>query len=545
MRDDNLENKGGHKFLAGTMILAITGILVKFLGAFFRIPLTNLIGEVGMAYYGVAYPIYSLFLVLSTTGIPVAISKMVSERVVNNNYGGAHKVFKTALLLLSAIGFLSFVICFFGAENIAKAVGNENAEYSIKAISPALLLIPLVSSFRGYFQGRQNMRPTAFSQLVEQIFRVSIGLLLSFLLIKNSLKLAAAGATFGATAGAFGALLTIGFLYYLDRKNLRKKIESFKTLYESYRHILKQIVIIAVPITIGATIMPIMMNIDTALIMNRLQATGWSQEEATALFGLLSGYCNSLIQFPQVFTMAVAISIVPAVSAAFAKKDQKDLDVNVKLGLRTMMIIGFPCSVGMFVLAKPILLLLYPMQVEGAIAAVPTFMILTIEIVFLSAVQTFTGILQGVSKMNVPVINLAISALVKTVVTYILVGIPAFNVMGAATGTVCAFMVACILDYLAVKKYIGTKFDFKFTVLKPFISSIVMGIFAYGSYQGLYIVTERNSISTLIAVAVGILVYFVMIFWTNSITREELMNIPKGDKIVKISDKMQLTKKAD
>ena len=182
MREDNLENRGGHKFLAGTMVLAVTGILVKFLGAFFRIPLTNLIGEVGMAYYGVAYPIYSLFLVLSTTGIPVAISKMVSERVVNNNYGGAHKVFKTSLMLLSIIGFISFIICFFGAEAIAKAVGNENAEYSIKAISPALLLIPLVSSFRGYFQGRQNMRPTAFSQLIEQIFRVSIGLLLSFIL---------------------------------------------------------------------------------------------------------------------------------------------------------------------------------------------------------------------------------------------------------------------------------------------------------------------------------------------------------------------------
>jgi stage V sporulation protein B len=545
MRIDNLENKNGHKFLAGTMILAITGILVKFLGAFFRIPLTNLIGEVGMAYYGVAYPIYSLFLVLSTTGIPVAISKMVSERIVNDNYGGAHKVFKTSLMLLSIIGFLSFLICFFGAEKIAIAVGNVNAEYSIKAISPALLLIPLVSSFRGYFQGRQNMRPTAFSQLIEQIFRVSIGLLLSFLLIKNSLELAAAGATFGATAGAIGALITIALIYYLDRKNLKNKINSFKTTYESYRHILKQIVVIAIPITIGATIMPIMMNIDTAIIMNRLQATGWSTQEATALFGLLSGYCNSLIQFPQVFTTAVAISIVPAVSAAFARKDKDDLDFNIKLGLRTMMIIGFPCFIGMLVLAKPILLLLYPFQIEGATAAVPTFMILTVEIVFLSGVQTFTGILQGISKMNVPVVNLAISALVKIAVTYILVGIPAVNVMGAAAGTVCAFMVACILDYYAVKKYVGTKFDLKLTVLKPLLSSLIMGAITYISYTGLYMLTQRNSISTMVAVIIGVVVYFIMVFWTGTVTRQELINMPKGSSIVKISDKMHLTKKVN
>ncbi|NLY82377.1 MAG: polysaccharide biosynthesis protein [Clostridiales bacterium] len=421
-KDNNLisnKKNEGHNFLAGTATLAITGLVIKLLGAFFRIPLTNLIGEVGMAYYGVAYPIYSLFMVLSTTGLPVAISKMVSERVAHENYGGAHRVFKVSIMVLSSIGLFSFLICYFGAGAIANAVGNSGAELSIKAIAPALLIVPIVSSFRGYFQGRQDMRPTATSQLIEQIIRVAVGLSLSFVFVKTSMEAAAAGATFGASVGAVGGLLTIVLIYFVSRKKIYRQIDSHEIEHERYRTILKQMFVIAVPITIGSTIMPIMMNIDTAIIMNRLQDTGWSLEEATSLFGILSGYCDSLIQFPQVLTNAVAVSIVPAIAAAYAIKDTKAIDANIKIGLRTMMIIGFPCFIGMFVLAKPILLMLYPMQIEGAMEAVPTFMILTVEIVFLCAVQTFTGILQGVSKMNIPVINLAKAAGVKLFVTYI------------------------------------------------------------------------------------------------------------------------------
>ncbi|MBK5253971.1 MAG: polysaccharide biosynthesis protein [Peptostreptococcaceae bacterium] len=545
--DDNhlINNKksAGHKFLAGTATLAITGLVIKLLGAFFRIPLTNLIGEDGMAYYGVAYPIYSLFVVLSTTGLPVAISKMVSERVAHENYGGAHKVFRVSIMVLSLIGFLSFLICYFGAGAIAEAVGNSGAELSIKAISPALLIVPIVSSFRGYFQGRQDMRPTAASQLIEQIVRVAVGLSLSFVFIKTSLEAAAAGATFGATAGSVGGLLMIFIIYFVKRKKIHKQINTNEIEYESYKKILKQMFLIAIPITIGSTIMPIMMNIDTAIIMNRLQATGWSLGEATSLFGILSGYCNSLIQFPQVFTNAVAVSIVPAIAASYAKNDNEGLKLSTKLGLRTIMLIGFPSFVGMLVLSKPILLLLYPMQIEGATQAVPTFMILSIEIVFLSAVQTFTGILQGVSKMNIPVINLAIAAAVKLVVTYYLVGIPALNIKGAAIGTVCAFVVACVLDYYAVKKYTGVEFDLKLTVGKPFVSSIIMGLAAGGTYKILFDLLGRNSVATLAAVIVGVFAYFIMIFITNSITREELLLMPMGTKMVKLSDKLHLTKK--
>ena len=207
------------KILKGTTILGIAGIMVKLLGAVFRIPLTALIGTEGMAYYGYAYPLYSLFLVIATAGIPVAISRMVSERAAVNDYVGVQRVFSVSRWLLLAIGVFAFAICFFGAELIAEYVSKDmGAVLPIKAIAPALIFVPLMSAYRGYFQGRQNMNPTAISQFVEQIFRVAVGLVLASVFVKYGLEVAAAGATFGASVGAVAGLGIIMAIYGLNKK---------------------------------------------------------------------------------------------------------------------------------------------------------------------------------------------------------------------------------------------------------------------------------------------------------------------------------------
>ena len=533
-------------FMRGAVILGAAGIIVKILGAFFRIPLGNWIAADGMAYYQTVYPIYNLLLTVATAGIPVAISRMVSERVSCENYWGANRVFKVSLYVMIALGVVLFSVTFLLADSIVGLLakeGMDDAVYALRAIAPSLLFVPIMASFRGYFQGMQNMRPTAISQIFEQFFRVVIGLILARALLSSGKAYAAAGATFGATAGSLTGLVTVILIYMLLKSTKAHKIKmtvsrrEFMGNYEHTGAIIKQIFVIAIPITLGAAIMPVMQSIDSALVINRLVDTGWSAQEAKSLFGQLTGYAASLVNMPQVITQAIAISLVPAVSTAFKLRETDFLQHNIKLGMRTAMIIGLPCTVGLFVLAEPIMLLLYPSQPIDAVSAANALVVLSVGVIFLALVQTFTSVLQGVGKQNIPAINLLIGALVKLVLTYTLTGIPALNAKGAAIGTVAAYIIATVLNLIAVKKYTGTKFDIGITVIRPLISAVAMGALAYVVYLVLSMFLG-NSISTLFAVAVAGAAYVVLLFVTGSIREEELAEFPKGTALVKIYRKV-------
>ena len=527
----------GNKFIKGAAILGIAGIIIKVMGAVFRIPLTNWIGDTGMSYYGFAYAIYGALLVLSTAGIPVAISKMVSERIAIGEYKNAHKVFKVATGLLFVIGMTSFLICFLGGEWITARLGNPGAALAVQAISPALLFVPLFSAYRGYFQGRQNMNPTAVSEITEQLVRVFIGLFLAYKLMETGVKEAAAGASFGASAGSIAGLVIIMLIYMLNRKTIHRKIDQHSSHVEETTVILKKIVIIAVPIIIGSEIMPMMNLLDAGIIMKRLQATGWTLEEAQSMYGLLSGFCSPLIAFPQIFTQAVAVSLVPAIAASFRVRDTKNVQTNVTLGYRMTMIMAFPCAAGILALGEPIMLFMFAQQPASAVAAVPILQIMAISIVFLSSTQTSVGVLQAIGKQNLPVIHLAIGCVGKVVATYILAGIPAINVKGAAIGTLIAYIVAMMLNNRSVKAYTGIKFNYDLTYLRPLIAAAIMGVCAFASHK-LLVGFVGNSIATLGSVCVGVVVYAILIFAVKAITIDEVeTTLPGGTKIAKIMRK--------
>ena len=330
------------KILKGTTILGIAGILVKLLGAVFRIPLTALIGTEGMAYYGYAYPLYSLFLVIATAGIPVAISRMVSERAATGDYIGVQRVFAVSRWLLLSIGVAAFAICFFGAELIAEYISKDmGAVLPIRAIAPALIFVPVMSAYRGYFQGRQNMNPTAISQFVEQIFRVAVGLILASVLVSSGLEVAAAGATFGATVGSVAGLAVIMLIYALNKKAIQRRIQRSRTSLgerrrEKSKDLVKQILIIAIPITIGASILPLINFADSAIVTRRLLDGGFSTVEARELWGQLSGYCNTMIGLPQVLTQAVAVA--EAVERGLNRRKAEGLPVDTMGPVCTLMI---------------------------------------------------------------------------------------------------------------------------------------------------------------------------------------------------------------
>ncbi len=531
------------KFLKGAVILAVAGILNKVLGAVFRIPLTNWIGAEGMAYYGVAYSIYSALVVIGTAGVPVAVSRLVSENIAVGRYKNAHKIFHIAFLIMLGIGIVCSCICFFGADVIAVRVSRiPQSALALRAMAPALLFVPMFSTFRGFFNGRQNMNPTALSEITEQLVRCITGLVLAYYFafkVKSAVQ-SAAGATFGASAGALAGLLIIFLIFLLNRKNFRKKIESGDQTEEGGGELAKKIIVIAVPIIIGCEIMPIMTLVDTAIVTRVLQATGWTAQQSEYLYGLFSGFCNALIAFPQIFTQAVAVSLVPAISAHYRLKDMQKANSTIDLGYRTTMIMAFPCAFGIFVLAEPILKLLYFQQPQACHDAAPTLMVMAISIIFLAIMQTSTSVLQSVGKQTIPVRNLAIGCAGKVFVTYFLVGVHSVNIMGAAFGTMFAYVVAMILNGLAVRKYTGIRFRYGLTYARPGIAAALMAAWAFGIYHLLSFLLDGHSpvmvnmASAGIAILSAMVVYAFLIFAVKAISLEELSEIPHGDRLARI-----------
>ena len=532
--------------IKGAATLGAAGLVVKVLGAVFRIPLVNWIGDIGMANYNPAYYIYNFFLVLATAGIPIAISKMVSERIAVGHYGEAHKVYRISFGLMGAIGMLSFIILFVFAPQISELVNNPQAALAMRAIAPCLIFVPTMAALRGYFQGMQNMRPTAISQIVEQFFRVVVGLSLAYILFNlaggsafaakyDAFERGAAGAAFGATAGSIGGLVIILLVYGMSKKSIHYRIRrSHNEAFEPTGLILKRIMIIAVPITIGAAIMPITNLVDVTIVIGRLQEAGIGYEAAKGLYGQLGGFVGSLVYLPQVLVYAVAISLVPLISAAHRIGDTVSLKENISLGIRLSCIIGFPCAAGLMALSEPIMLLIYPAQAESAISAAHILFTMAAGIFFLSASQTLTGVLQGVGKQAIPVRNLMLGIAFKIVITWTLTGIPSINIQGAAIGTVVAFATAAVLNLFAVRKYTGAEIRIRKTFGRPFVAAAIMGLACKGIYELLRLWIDSNTVPALVAVLGGVLLYGVMILVTRTISKEEVGKLPKGDKLLKV-----------
>ena len=531
MEDNNIERiKTSGNVVKGAAIIGAAGIGVKVLGAIFRIPLTNWMGSVGMSYYQIAYIIYSVLIVLSTAGFPVAISKLVSENIAKGQYQNSRKVLKTAIGIMAVLGGISAAICFFGAQAYADYVNNPPAAQAIRAIAPALLFVPILSSFRGFFQGRQNMNPTALSEIMEQLTRVIVGFALTLILLKKGLPQAAAGASFGATAGSFVAMLFMVLVFVMHKGVIEKEIRAGREYIEDTIVIIKKILLIAVPIIIGAEIIPIMYSIDATVIMRRLNATGWSQEESKYLYGLMAGYCNSLANMPEFLIQAIAISIVPAISHARARDDKEDVKRGIVMGYKLTTLIAFPCMIGLMFLCKPIFQLLYPLKVDEAMDAIPTFIMMTFSIVTLALYETSTGVLQAIGKQMIPLRNVAICAVIKIALTFILVGIKSINVVGAAASSVIAYLIAFILNEMAVKKHTGTRVNIMSIYVKPLIASLVMGAFAYGAYRGVAIIAGMK-LAAVIGILVGVFVYAIMVIVIRVAKPEDIAEMPKGEKL--------------
>lgn len=540
--------KGTKSFLAGAAILGVAGLICKIIGAVYRIPLSNyILHKEGIAYYQIAYPVYSTLLVVSSAGLPTAISRMVAERVQQGRERDALGVFRCALLVLLGIGLVTGAVMALFSTQIAGMLGNSRASFALAAIAPALILVAVMSAYRGYFQGMQNMTPTAISQLIEQVGKLAAGFPLAAYMMRYGPEYGAAGALLGvsiseALALGYVMLRKLRFGRELD-KRLRwadARADLTGDGRETFSQVCRTLFAIAVPITIGASIMPLVGMTDTMIVINRLQDIGYAKDAATNLYGLFTGNVNTVVNMPQVLTVALSMALVPAITASMTGRDYRGMRRSVMQGMKLSWMIGMPCCVGLFMLARPVMRLLYSSYgAEDLNTMAGLLRIMSLAILFLSVVQTTTGILQGLGRVIVPVLSLAIGAVFKVIINYVLVGVPAINIYGAPIGTIVCYAVAAILNTFMICYITRTKFSFSDVIGKPAISVMAMAFVL----AVMTIALPSYADSRLFAVAgvlVGAPVYAFMLVLTGAITPADMKIVPGGRRITALLKRMKI-----
>jgi stage V sporulation protein B len=536
-------------FVRGAAILALTGIVARVIGAVFRIVLAAILGDEGIGLYQYAYPIYSTLLVVSTAGVPVALSKIMAEKIALNDYREAMRVFRIGFLILTLSGLVIALALLMGAEYIALyLVQDVKAYYPLLAVSPAIFFVTIMASLRGFFQGQQNMTPTAVSQLLEQLVRVGFSILMVMLLLPVGLEFAAAGATSGASAGGLAGLLLLAFFYYKRRGYFARQSEGqIGHAPEKVGQIIRRIFSLAIPVTIGGLVIPLITLIDLAVVPRQLQAAGFNLEEARALYGQLTGMAGSVVYFPNVVALALSISLVPAISAAFALNNKNLIKNRSDMAIKLTVLFSLPSALGLFLLAEPITVLLFNNAEAGFSLAY-----LSWSVIPLCIYVTTTGLIQGLGRPIVPAVNMFYGGGVKTLIAWHLTAIPVLNVGGAALASVVGIGVAALLNLYQVYRLTGWKGRLKDLLIMPAIATAIMSVVVLLVFQGVAVagrevfsVGTLNALATLSAIVFGLAVYAVALLLTGALSREELFLVPfAGHQLVRLADKLKLIRKS-
>ena len=525
-------------FMKGAAILSASTLIVKLLGLLFSIPLANFIDPEGMSHFYIAYNIFGLFLMLSTAGLPIAVSRMVGTAFSQGHRREADQVFSVAFWLFFSLGLLGCLVMFFGADQIAQWYGSPAANFAIMALAPTLFFISIESSLRGYFQGRSNMIPTATSQTIEAVTKVIIGVGLAFYIIR-SVKVdpdrwAAVGAIIGVSvSAALGAVYLLLYKLFQGRWDRRHARGQEEPSLVSRQEMLRSLVRFAVPITIGSCFLSLLDTVDGAILMNRLQeAARFTQEQADWWNGTL-GHARKFFDLPGAFVVPISTSLLPILSGAIAAKDHHQVDRISSTALRVTLLIGIPSSVGMGVFSKPICQLLLYNQPEVAQEAAPLLTMLSVAIAFSGMLFTTNAILQSFGRATRPVVDMAVGGIIKIVLSYLLIGIPQVAAMGSAISTVVSYVVMVVLNLFAIRTSLPHMDSVVKTALPLLLSSAVMGGVSYGAY-GLLSLLVSPRVAVLPAIGLAILVYAVCVVVFRGVSYDDVVMLPKGQTLARL-----------
>ena len=535
-----------NSFFGGAAILAAGILIVKLIGMFYKIPLINIIGEAGAADFNNAYNIYAVLLTVSTAGLPVAVSKLVSEANALDRRNQVRRTFRLALVLFLALGLVSFLVMFFRADALAGMMNDSKAAAGIRALAPAVVCVGCLAALRGYSQGHSNMAPTSVSQIIEALCKLVVGLGLAFWLVKQGKDpdVAAAGAITGVTVGTVVALIYMVLDFFLSRG---REDTHGTDRPDSAGSILANILKIAVPITLSSSMVGIVTVIDSSLVQGQLQsALDLTEKASRTLYGNYSGALN-IYNLPTSLMAAITASVIPAVSAALARRDRKGAARITGSALRITALLSFPMGVGLFVLGTPIIRLLFP-KLNVAVAG-PLLSTLGIATPFVCMVLVCNSVLQAHGFINLPVIVMVLGGIVKIVNNYNLVG--AIGIAGAPVGNILCFGLALVLDLVVITRVIPNRPRLLPIFIKPAIASAIMGGAAWAVYgllsrvltaeqvneagQTIRVVSRMgNALGIFLAIAVAGVVYLVLVVAIRAISKDDLALMPKGDKLARL-----------
>lgn len=538
-------NKKSNSFVMQAGILAAAGIICKVIGILYRSPLAAVIGDEGNGYYSSAYEIYTIILLVSSYSIPSAISKVIAQRLALREYRNAQKIFRCAIGYVVVVGGLASLFTFFGAEIL---VGGNSVPV-LRIFAPTIFFSGLLGVLRGYFQAHGTMVPTSFSQIVEQILNAVVSILAAFLLIKavagkdttTQAVFGASGSAIGTGAGVLIALLFMFGIFllnreYINQKTKRDRSSQLLTTGEVY----KIIITMVTPVILSTFIY----NCNTSLnltIYTRIMehVKGLSEVEAYTQYGLFSGKAKQIANIPIAIASAMSSAMIPGISGSFAQGDIAGTNRRIGTAIKTTMFLSIPSAVGLAVLAKPVTLLLYPQKasvdtVSWLLAA------LSISVVFYALSTISNAVLQGIGKVNLPVVNAAVALVIQTVVLVPLLLATDLGLFSLVIATVLYSLLMCILNGFSVRKELKYRQEIIKTFLLPGWSAVIMGAAAFGVYHGLYLLIHINVICLAAAILVAVPIYFVLTIKLGAVGRKDLLALPKGALLVRAAEKCRL-----
>lgn len=538
-------------FIAQGTMLAVATVITKVIGAIYRIPLANTLGDTGNGFYGYAYQIYAMALMVSSLSLPTAVSKLVSAKMAVGEKKNAVRVFLSSMLFAIVVGITVTAVIFFGADVIAAYwMKSPLSVYALKMLAPGLFLVAVMAVIRGYFQGLGSMMPTAISQIIEQIIRAVISIVGASIFTDIGMRAGekageellgpaygAAGATLGTVLGALIALIFLCFLLFTYKGHMKKQYRTDRTgKQDSYRHLLKILVLTALPILFSTAVYNINQILDLTIFNHIMEAQGYVEEEYMALQGIYSGKYDPLVNVPLSISTALCASVVPSLTAAVAMRSRKQVHEKIDQTLRLTMVLTIPCGAGFLVLASPLMVLLY-----NDTSMTPAYLLMmgSVVVVLYGWASISNSILHGLNYITSPAINAAI-ALVVHIVAFVIMMLLGMNVYALAAGNIVFAICMCWLNQRKVRKVCGFRINVMDTFIKPIIASAVMGVVAYAVYLVLDLLIGGRWIPVSVAVIVAMAVYVVVMLKIGTLSEDDIEALPMGGRLLRWCRKFHL-----
>ncbi len=511
-------------FLEGAMILIIANVVIKLIGAIYKIPLKNLIGADGMGIYNTAYMPFAFLLNIAAAGVPVATSRMVAEAVATGRGEQAKRIFRITMGVMLALGTALTLVQLLIARPFVEAIPNTRALTTALVFAPALLFSAAASAYRGFYQGMRNMYPTAISQTIEAAVKLLVGYGFAYLAISRG-----ASVEYAAAAAAGGVVVSTAFsaLYLVLRTSFGGDVRALRGGESEGRGALTgKLCAIAVPVAVASSVMSLTNIIDMYIIQSRLQAIGYTESGASALYGIYETMGVSIMNMPQMLIVALTVSLIPVISASLATNGREQAVRTTESGLRLTALIAFPCAAGLFVLTGPLLALLFK---EDVLTATPILRMMSVSTVFVCFLSITNAVLQAIGKERMSLWSMVVGAAVKLAVNYILIGIPSVGIYGAPIGTAVSYLGIVVFNLIVIQRSRVAPKRWG-SILKPVFASAIMGAAVYFLYPFVENVLG-GKIAAFAAVLFGVVVYVVILLVIRGIYREDIEMLPKGKKI--------------